>query len=62
MPICRTVKRLLDEQDLADKLWLVGGNIPTPDHEALKALGVDAIFSVGSPPDGIVQFIRARLS
>lgn len=62
IPICRRLKKLFQEYGLADILWLVGGNIPQKDHEALKALGVDAVFAVGTPTQTIVDFIRERLS
>jgi methylmalonyl-CoA mutase C-terminal domain/subunit len=62
LSICRRVKALLDEHNLSDVLWLVGGNIPRRDHEALKALGVDAVFAVGAPTHALVEFIRERAS
>jgi methylmalonyl-CoA mutase C-terminal domain/subunit len=62
LPICRRVKALLQESGLTDILWLVGGNIPQQDHEELKALGVDAVFAVGTPTQAIVDFIREKLS
>jgi methylmalonyl-CoA mutase C-terminal domain/subunit len=61
VPICERLKVALEEAGLADKLWLVGGNIPSDDHERLKALGVDAVFSVGTSPESIVEFIHERL-
>ena len=62
LPICQRVKALLQEQGLEDILWLVGGNIPSRDHAALKQLGVDAVFAVGTPLQSIVAFIRERVS
>jgi len=62
IPICRRLKALLQEHDLTDILWLVGGNIPQKDHEELKALGVDAVFAVGTPTHAIIDFIRERVS
>ena len=62
LPICRRLKTLLAEQGLPDVLWLVGGNIPQQDHQELKALGVDAVFAVGTPTQAIVDFIRGKLS
>lgn len=58
LPICERLKTLLDEQGMGDRLWLVGGNIPKRDFEALYALGVDGIFATGSRLDDIVAFIR----
>jgi methylmalonyl-CoA mutase C-terminal domain/subunit len=62
MPICRQLKGLLEKYGLNDILWLVGGNVPRKDHEALKALGVAAVFAVGTPTGTIVDFVRERVS
>ena len=62
IPICQRLKALLQEHGLTDIVWLVGGNIPQQDHQELKALGVDAVFAVGTPTQAIVDFIRGKLS
>ena len=62
IPICRRVKDLLAEHGLENLLWIVGGNIPKQDHEALKQLGVDGVFAVGTPLQSVVDFIRERAS
>lgn len=62
LPICRKIATLLSEAGLDDIPWIVGGNIPEADHEALKALGVDAVFGVGTPTQAVVDHIRARTS
>jgi methylmalonyl-CoA mutase C-terminal domain/subunit len=62
LPICRRVKALLQEHGLTDLLWLVGGNIPQKDHEELKAIGVGAVFGLGTSPQAIVDCIREKLS
>ena len=62
VPICRRVAELLKEKSLSDVLWLVGGNIPKRDSEELKALGVDAVFAVGTPTQTIVDHIREKIS
>jgi methylmalonyl-CoA mutase C-terminal domain/subunit len=58
LPICQRIRALLDEQGCRDMLWLVGGNIPAKDHDALQKLGVDGVFPVGTPLQAIVDFIR----
>ena len=60
IPICRRLKASLQKQGLTDILWLVGGNIPQQDCGELKALGVDAVFAVGTPTQAIVDFIREK--
>ena len=61
IPICQRVKALLQESDLVDILWIVGGNIPRQDHGPLKTLGVDAVFPVGTPTKSVVDFIREKV-
>jgi methylmalonyl-CoA mutase C-terminal domain/subunit len=61
LPICRRVAELLEEKGLRDVLWLVGGNIPKRDFEPLRALGVDAVFAVGTPTSTIVEYIRGKI-
>ena len=62
MPICRRMKALLDENDLADVLWIVGGNIPKNDHDVLRSLGVDAVFAVGTPTQSVVDYVREKVA
>ena len=60
LPICRRVAELLREAG-CDLLWIVGGNIPGRDHEALRRLGAAEVFSVGSSIQSIVDFIHSRM-
>jgi methylmalonyl-CoA mutase C-terminal domain/subunit len=62
VPVCRRIRELLDASGLTDLVWIVGGNIPDKDHETLKALGVDAVFAVGTPTERIVEFVREKVS
>ncbi len=62
MPLCEQFRELRGDYGLEEALWIVGGVIPDKDHEALKALGVDAVFSVGTPLDFVVDFIREKVS
>ncbi len=62
LPLCRKVRDELKAHDIDNKLWIVGGNIPSKDHEALKDMGVDAIFPTSSRLDDIVDFIREQVS
>jgi len=58
---CRRLKPLLDEAGLADKLWIIGGNLPRQDHEALRALGFKGIFPTGAHLDDITGFIERNV-
>lgn len=62
LPLCRKLKAQLEQEDLEDKLWIVGGNIPRKDRAELEALGVDAVFSTGATTESIVSFIREHVA
>ncbi len=61
LPFCRKLKPLLEEAGLSDKLWVIGGNLPQQDHDALRALGFRGIFPTGSKLDAIVGYIRENV-
>jgi methylmalonyl-CoA mutase C-terminal domain/subunit len=58
LPFCEKLKPLLEEAGLSDKLWVIGGNLPRQDHEALRALGFKGIFPTGTKLGDIVGYIR----
>lgn len=60
-PLCEKFASLRKEYGLEDKMWLVGGNIPAEDDDALKSIGVDAVFPTGSRFEKIVETIRAKV-
>ncbi len=60
LPICRKLKPLLEQAGLGDKLWVIGGNLPARDHEALRALGFKGIFPSSSRLEDIVNYIRTN--
>ena len=60
LPFCRRLKPLLEVNGLGDKLWVIGGNLPAQDHDALRALGFEGIFPTGTRLDDIVAFIREK--
>jgi len=47
----------LKEKEMGDVLVVVGGIIPKEDHEALKAMGVRAIFGPGASTQEIVKYL-----
>lgn len=73
LPLCRKLSRQLaaargdpatqgdDPASRDAPLWIVGGNIPGRDREALSALGVSAVFATGSSLDDIVDYIQERV-
>jgi len=60
LPLSKKLMEELKEKGIADKLVLVGGNIPKRDIAALKEYGVGGVFSTGSRLDEIVAFIRGK--
>ncbi len=60
IPLCEKVAREMDAGGGRRALWLVGGNIPARDRDALRALGVDGVFPTGSDFDEIIRFIREK--
>ncbi len=62
IPLCEQLRDELAERGLlGNVLWLVGGNVPRRDHDALKALGVAGVFQTGSDFDDVVSFIREQV-
>ena len=61
LPICRKLKPLLEQAGLGGRLWIIGGNLPAQDHDALRALGFKGVFQSSSRLDDIVAFIRAHV-
>ena len=59
--VCPRLVELLQEKGLDDVLVIVGGIIPDADIEALKALGISAVFQPGTPMRAILEFIEAHV-
>ena len=60
LPFCTRLKPLLEAAGLGGKLWIIGGNLPAQDHDALRALGFKGVFQTGSKLDAICDFIKAN--
>ena len=58
LPLARSVLDALKARGLGQLPLMVGGVIPERDHDALKALGVAAVFPVGTPFDDIVKGVQ----
>jgi methylmalonyl-CoA mutase C-terminal domain/subunit len=61
LPFCRKLKPLLEANGLNDKLWVIGGNLPAQDHDALRELGFKGIFPTGSKLDAVTDYIREHV-
>ncbi len=55
------VMDLLRQNKMDDVLVVLGGIIPDQDIDALRKIGVSAIFQPGTAMDDIVQFIRTHV-
>ena len=62
LAFCQRLKPLLEGAGLAGRLWIIGGNLPRQDHEALHALGFKGVFQTGSRLDDITRFIEQNVS
>ena len=60
IPICKKLMEMVKEQDIGDKLIVVGGVIPNKDIPTLKEIGVNGIFPGGVHFDEIVKFIGEK--
>jgi methylmalonyl-CoA mutase, C-terminal domain len=59
------VPRILEglrDADMGDVLVVVGGTIPAEDAEALRAQGVAAVFTPGTPTSSIVDYLREHVA
>ena len=59
MSICKKILDLLKEKDMLEIPIFVGGIIPADDAEELKKMGVNAVFSPGTPLSKIVESIKS---
>jgi methylmalonyl-CoA mutase C-terminal domain/subunit len=62
LAFCRRLKPLLEEAALTDKLWIIGGNLPKQDHDALRELGFRGVFPTGSRLDEITAYIEENVA
>jgi methylmalonyl-CoA mutase C-terminal domain/subunit len=61
LPLSKKLMEQLKENKLADKLVLVGGNIPSGDAKIIKEYGVAEVFPVGAKLDEIIEFIKRKV-
>jgi methylmalonyl-CoA mutase C-terminal domain/subunit len=61
MALFPRILQLLHENGLDDVLVVAGGIIPDEDVEAVREMGVDAVFGPGTNTGDIIRFIRERV-
>lgn len=62
LPIAEKLMAKLKQTGMADKLVLIGGNIPERDIPVLKSFGVADVFPTGSSFDEIASFIQTSMA
>ena len=62
LAFCAKLKPLLEQAGLGSKVWMIGGNIPRQDHDALRAMGFSGVFQTGSKLDDITAFVERSVS
>ncbi len=58
MSLFSRVMEELKRRGLDDLVVIAGGIIPDEDHEALKAMGISAVFGPGASTQDMAKFIR----
>jgi len=58
LAFCAKLKPLLEQAGLGQKVWMIGGNIPRQDHDALRAMGFSGVFQTGSKLEDITAFVE----
>jgi len=61
VPLCRKLKDEMAKRKIENKVWFVGGNIPRPDFQVLKDMGVNGIFPTGSTFEQLVDFLKEKV-
>ena len=55
------IVEMLKEKGMGDVLVVGGGVIPDADIPGLKAAGVSAVFTPGTPTANVIEFIKANV-
>jgi len=58
LAFCAKLKPMLEQTGLGKKVWMIGGNIPRQDHDALRAMGFSGVFQTGSKLEDITAFVE----
>jgi methylmalonyl-CoA mutase C-terminal domain/subunit len=61
LPLGKKLMDQLKDKGIADRLVLIGGNVPQRDVKALKDFGVSGVFPTGARLEEIVKFIRENI-
>ncbi len=59
--LCERVVTALDDAGCSGALVVAGGNIPARDVEALERIGVARVFTTGSQPSEVIEYLTAKV-
>jgi len=62
LPLTERIMILLREQGAGDKMVIIGGTILAKEVEALKAMGVAAVFPTGTPLNAPIAFLKSHFA
>ena len=62
MTLVPRIIELLGAEGANDTLVIVGGTIPADDADALRAMGVAAVYTPGAPVDDMVSFLEGAVT
>ncbi len=61
LPLSKKLMERFDQEEIKNKIVVVGGNIPQRDKAVLESYGISGVFPVGSDLNEIISFIRERV-
>ncbi len=61
LPLVAKVRQEMQRAGVSNKLLIVGGNVPKPDHDALRREGVAEVFPTGTPFSRVIDFLRQEV-
>ncbi|MFZ4712328.1 MAG: cobalamin B12-binding domain-containing protein [Bacteriovoracaceae bacterium] len=62
LEVAQSIMDLLKAENMEGQILVVmGGIIPEEDHEQLRRLGVEGVFTPGASLDTMIQFIRQKV-
>ena len=62
LALCKKVMDQIKKEDIEDKLVVLGGVIPDEDVDALKAMGINAVFTQSNSFDEMISFIKDNVN
>lgn len=61
LPLSKKLMERLSQEEIKDKIVVVGGNIPQKDISTLESYGISGVFPAGSDLNEIINFIKEKI-